>query len=121
MKRLTILPLLSACLAGCITSPPVITDKAPCSGLIPSQLKDAVPGASLPQLPEKPDADRNTEAYTAWVEQITDRWRVFGIAQTAAKRQEFEEKQAIIEGQERCEKRDAEAIKRAEPKFLGLI
>lgn len=80
-----------------------------------------MPGAKLPDLLPAPNAERNTEAYTLYVEYLADRWRVFGVAQTAAKDQEFEEKEVIIETHERCEEEDARAIKRAAPRFLGVF
>ena len=113
--------LLPAMLAGCITPPSVITDKAPCSGLIPDQLADAVPNAQLGPVPDGADAGRNTEEFTQFLEGMVDRWRLFGVGQTAAKRQEFEEKAVIIEGQQRCEQRDRDAIEAAQPKVLGLF
>ena len=113
--------LLPLFLAGCITPPSVITDKAPCSGLIPDQLTDAVPNAQLGPVPDGGNADRNTEEFTRFLEGMVDRWRLFGIGQTAAKRQEFEEKTVIVEGQQRCEQRDRDAIEAARPKVLGLF
>ena len=55
------------------------------------------------------------------MERNADRWRLFSIGQTAAKRQEFEEKTIIIEGQVRCEDLDREAIERSRPRVLGIF
>lgn len=112
---------LAGCLSGCITPPSVITDKARCSARVPDQLKDPVPNATLAPEPEGADAPRGTEAYTVYVERNADRWRLFSIGQTAAKRQEFEEKTIILEGQVRCEDLDLEAIERSRPRLLGLF
>lgn len=123
MKKfgLAVVLVLAGCTSGCITPPSVITDKAPCSVLIPDQIADAVPNAQLGPVPDGGDADRNTEEFTRFLEEMVDRWRLFGVGQTAAKRQEFEEKTVIIEGQVRCEERDREAIEAARPKMLGLF
>lgn len=112
---------LAGCLSGCITPPPVVTDKAPCSARVPEQLKGPVPNAQLAPEPEGADEPRGTEAYIAYVERNADRWRLFSIGQTAAKRQEFEEKTIIIEGQVRCEDLDREAIERSRPRVLGIF
>ena len=48
-------------------------------------------------------------------------WIGFGGAQTAAKRTEFERAQAARQIIKRCEERDREAVKKARPKFLGIL
>lgn len=108
-------------LSGCITTGPINVDKAPCSTLIPSSLRDDVEGADIGAVPAKPDAERNTEPYTKWLEDLGNMWRGFGVAQTGQLKKVNEEKKAVIEGQQLCEKRDAEAVRRAKPKILGVF
>lgn len=48
-------------------------------------------------------------------------WINFGVAQTGAKRTEYERAQAARDIIRRCEERDAEAIKESKPKFLGIF
>lgn len=119
MKAL--LPLAAVLLGGCVSTGPVITDKAPCSTLIASSLRDDVPGARLAPTPPKPAEPRNTEAYTGWLEDMLTVWQGFALGQTAALKQANEEKSVVIETQEDCEARDAAAIERARPKFLGVF
>jgi hypothetical protein len=82
----------------------VTTQSAGCSSLLPADWKQGVTGADLP--------DGNT---------VGD-WIAFGDAQTGKLDQANERTKASIGIVERCEARDAAAVKRAtRRRFLGIF
>lgn len=101
------LPLLAVCatlaLPACVGAPPIVATPSACSTLLPDDWKQGVAGAPLPE--------GNT---------VGD-WVVFGDAQTAQLDKANERYRAGVGIIERCEKRDAAAVKRARPKFLGIF
>lgn len=100
------IPLLAmlAC-AACVGAPPIVTaQSASCSSLLPAEWKQGVAGAPLP------DGDT-----------IGD-WIAFGDAQTGKLDQANGRTKDAIGIVERCEARDAAAVKRAtKRKILGLF
>lgn len=100
-----LLPLLCATLAlpACVGAPVIATTPAACSSLIPASWRLGVEGAELP--------GGNT---------VGD-WIAFADAQTGrldVANGRTADTLAIIE---RCEARDAAAVKRSRAKFLGLF
>lgn len=105
MRKLHFLQIaLALVLSACASAPIVTAESSSCAALLPQEWKQGVAGAPLP--------DGNT---------VAD-WEVFADAQTG--------KLDIANGRtkdaigiiERCEQRDAAAIKRAtRRKFLGLF
>ncbi len=92
---------LGACAAGQLT---VTTQNASCASLLPSAWKQGVAGADLPE--------GNT---------VGD-WIAFGDAQTGKLDQANERTVSAIGIVERCEQRDATAVKRAtRRRFLGIF
>jgi hypothetical protein len=82
---------------ACVAGQPIVT-------LLPAEWKEGVAGADLP--------DGNT---------VGD-WVAFGDAQTGKLDQANDRTKASIGIVERCEARDAEAVKRAtRKKFLGIL
>lgn len=98
----TILAASILSLAGCAA--PIVT-AAPnsCSSLLPTEWRQGVAGAPLPQ--------GNT---------VGD-WIVFGDAQTGRLDQANERTTSAIGIVSRCEARDAQAVKRANRGFLGRL
>lgn len=99
-----LLPLLAmlAC-AACAGGPPIVASASACSSLIPGSWREPVPGAPLP----KGD--------------VVGDWIAFGDAQTGQLDKANGRTADTIGIIERCERRDAAAIKRARPKFLGIF
>jgi hypothetical protein len=92
-----------ACVA-CAGGPPIVTtNAASCSSLLPGDWKLGVAGADLP--------DGNT---------VGD-WVAFGDAQTGKLDQANGRTKDAIEIVERCEKRDAEAVRKATRGFFGRL
>jgi len=82
----------------------VIPSSAGCAGLLPAEWKQGVAGAELPGGDSVGD------------------WVAFGDAQTGKLDQANERTKASIGIVERCEARDAAAVKRAtKRKFLGIL
>ena len=102
MKRLALVPLLL--LSACAGTPVVTTVPSSCSSLLPEEWKQGVAGAPLP------DGDT-----------VGD-WIAFGDAQTGKLDQANDRTKASIGIIQRCEARDAAAIKRAtKRRFLGIF
>jgi hypothetical protein len=96
----SMLPVLGACAAG----PPIVTTHAAaCSTLLPPDWKNGVAGAPLP------DGDT-----------VGD-WIVFADAQTGKLDQANDRTKSAIGIVERCEKRDADAVRRGTRGFFGRI
>lgn len=74
-----------------------------CSSLLPSEWREGVPGADLPQ------------------GSTVGEWIAFADAQTGQLDKANDRTKAAIGIVERCEERDREAVKRARPKFLGVF
>jgi hypothetical protein len=94
----------TALLLGACMGPPVVTaSSASCSSLLPQEWKQGVPGAPLP--------DGQT---------VAD-WIAFGDAQTGKLDQANGRTKDAMEIIERCEARDAQAIKHATRGFFGRL
>ena len=90
-------------LTGCAGGVRIIATPGACSALLPDNWREAVPGASLPAGDTVGD------------------WIAFGDAQTGQLDKANGRTADAIGIVERCEARDAKAIERARPKFLGLL
>lgn len=100
-KALTLIaPLL---LAGCISGGPIVAATSSCASLVPDAWAVGVEGAALPEGNQVGD-------WIAFADQQTGRLDVANgrLADTLG-----------IIG--RCEARDASAVKRSRPRFLGLF
>ena len=104
--RLLLSTLLVLAAPACAGGPPIVTaQSAACSSLLPPEWKQGVEGADLP-----------TEDAT-----VGD-WIVFGDQQTGRLDIANDRTKSAIGIVERCEARDAEAIRRAtRRRFLGLF
>ena len=81
--------------AGCVGAPPIVAASSACSSLLPSEWREPVPGAPLPDGATVGD------------------WIAFGDAQTAQLDKANDRTSAAIGIVERCEARDREAVKKA--------
>src|SRR5688500_16662377 len=108
-KALLIASTLVLALPGCALfaggRPTVTTQGAGCSSLIPDNWKQGVAGADLPP-----------------VEGVIADWIAFADAQTGKLDQANDRTVSTIGIVERCETRDAEAVRRAtRRRFLGIF
>jgi hypothetical protein len=95
--------LVALLLAGCASTPIVTATPSSCAALLPAEWKEGVAGAPLP--------DGNT---------VAD-WEVFADAQTGKLDQANGRTKDAIGIVERCEARDAAAVKRASRGFFGRL
>lgn len=102
IRSTLLLVTLAAALSAC-AAPIVTTHSASCSSLLPPEWKQGVAGAPLPE--------GNT---------VSD-WIVFGDAQTGKLDQANGRTKDAIGIVERCESRDAAAVKKATRGFFGRI
>jgi hypothetical protein len=103
LPRLAIVGAASVALTACVSAGPIVAAPSSCSTLIPASWREGVEGAPLP------DGDT-----------VGD-WIAFSDAQTGrldVANGRTADSLAIIE---RCEARDARAVDRSRPKFLGLF
>lgn len=103
--QLRLLPLLFATLvcAGCAGAPPIVATPAACSSLIPDSWRKGVPGAPLPE------------------GDIVGDWIAFADAEAAQLDKANGRTLDAIGIFERCEARDAAAVKRSRPRILGIF
>lgn len=104
---------------GCIGTPPIIVDKAPCSSLIPDSYRKPVGHAPDPR--EVRPADATPAGQIAYLTELGKAWMEYGIAESAQVEKADGRTADVIDLQERCEKRDAAAVKASRPKFLGIF
>lgn len=102
MTRLTPLFAMLAC-AGCVAGPRLSTTPAACASLLPKEWADGVSSAPIPQGDTVGD------------------WIAFADAQTGRLDMANGRTADAIGIVTRCEARDAEALKRARPRILGLF
>ena len=101
--RLSILPLTLLALPACVGVPPIVASQSACSSLLPSEWREGVPGADLPQGATVGDWIAYADAQTGQLDKANDRTR------------------AAIGIVERCEERDRAAVKKARRKVLGVF
>jgi len=119
---------------GCATSPPIIANAARCSELVPDRWREGVQGAPAPDLPVAALVDplagelEKLKAENAYLDALGRGWMRFGVAQTerlAASNGRFQDALGEAAGGGgivgRCEDRQARAIDKARPKFLGVF
>lgn len=101
---LTLAPVMLV-LPACVAGPPIVTTQgAGCASLIPVDWKQGIPGADLPEGSTVGD------------------WIAFADAQTGRLDQANDRAISAIGIVERCEARDAEAVRRAvRRRFLGIF
>lgn len=101
--RLSILLCVTLGCAACVGAPPIVASASACSSLLPSEWREGVPGADLPEGSTVGDWIAYADAQTGQLDKSNDRY-------TAAV--------GIIE---RCEARDIEAVRKARRRFLGIF
>lgn len=98
---LTLLPLLAA--TACVGAPPIVAAHTACSALLPGEWREGVAGAPLPAGDTVGD------------------WISFADAQTGRLDQANARTKDAIGIVERCEARDAAAVKREKRGFFGRL
>ena len=96
---LLMLPLAAAC----VGTPPIVATPGACSTLLPSEWRAGVPGAELPQGSTAGD------------------WIAFADAQTGQLDKANDRTAAAIGIVERCEARDAAAVRKSRRRVFGLF
>lgn len=105
----TAMLLLSAPLAGCGHTV-IQAGASPCSALLPSEWLDGVPPAALPDSAKLADGHDDARPWQkGFIEQT---------GQLEAANGRYADAVGIVA---RCEARDAAALKRAQPRVLGLF
>lgn len=105
--------------AGCVSSPPIIADKAPCSTLVPQEWRNGVTGAPGPAEIVLPPVS-HPDAIQAYAD-LAREWMKFGVGQTGQLQKANGRTADAIGIIERCEERDRAAVDRARPKLLGIF
>lgn len=95
--------ILTLCLTGCAGSPIIVAAPSDCVSLLPAEWLKGVPGAPLPNGDTVGDWVAFGDAQTAQLDKANDRY-VSGVG--------------IVK---RCGERDAAAVKKARPRFLGVF
>jgi hypothetical protein len=103
MNKLAILAASALSLSACAGTPIVTATPSSCAALLPSEWKDGIAGAPLPA-----------------GDTVAD-WEVFADAQTGKLDQANGRTKDAIGIVERCEARDAAAIKKATRGFFGRL
>lgn len=103
LMRLLTLICIGSALSGCVSAPPILSIPTACSTLLPTEWREGVQGADLPQGSTVGD------------------WIVFADAQTGQLDKANERTRAAIGIVERCEQRDREAVRKSRRKFLGVF
>lgn len=96
--------------AACVSSPPIIASRTACSTLVPDSWRV---GVGVPKL--APVAADATD-----LERLKP-WQQFGIEATSRILTADSRTKDAIGIIERCEARDAEALRKARPSFLGIF
>lgn len=99
--KLIVLPALFA-LTACAGSPPIIASASSCASLLPQSWREPIPGAPLPS-----------------GETVGD-WIAFADAQTGQLDKANDRTLSAIGIVERCERRDAEAVKAASRRWWQI-
>ena len=99
-QALILAPLL---LAGCVSSPAIISAPSACSSLLPEEWLAGVPSAPLPDGQTVGGWITFADAQSGQLDKANDRYRS-GVGIVA-----------------RCERRDRESVKKSRPRFLGLF
>ena len=99
----SILLLAILALPACVSAPPIVSTPSACAQLLPDEWRKPVAGAPLPAGDTVGD------------------WIAFGDSQTAQLDKANDHTLSAIGIVERCEARDAAAVKRSKPKFLGIF
>lgn len=87
-------------LTGCVSSPPILSTPTACSTLLPTEWREGVQGADLPQGSTVGD------------------WIVFADAQTGQLDKANERYNAAVGIIERCEQRDRDAVRKSKRRFF---
>ena len=101
--RLSILLPVTLALPACAGAPPIIATPSACAALLPDDWRAPVPGAELPAGDTVGD------------------WIAFADAQTGQLGKANDRTLAAIGIVERCEARDAAAVKPARRRILGIF
>jgi hypothetical protein len=102
MRWSILLPMVLG-LTACAGAPPIVAPSSACSALLPEAWRNPVPGAPLPG-----SSASGGDTVGDWIQ--------FGDAQTAQLDKANDRTVTAIGIVERCEARDAEAVKRAKRK-----
>lgn len=109
-----------------MTSGAIVAAPSACADLLPADWKNGVEHTSPPEpAAPKPQGDQATvpfwRAMTDWTLVELKKWTGFGVSEAAKLDQANGRTADAIGIVERCEARDAKAVKRSRPKVLGIF
>ena len=110
---------LMLAVTACAGSPVIVASPSACADLIPADWEKGVGQAEIPA-PAPPKAATVGEQLAQAVDELKA-WVGFGVEQGARIDQADGRTRDAIGIVRRCEARDATAVKRARPKFLGVF
>ncbi len=122
-STMRLIPLASTLLAvtACASSPVIVADPSACADLVPADWAKGVPGAAPPaSLPPVPAAATAAEQLAQAMIGLKS-WTAFGVDQSNRLDQANGRTADAIGIIARCEARDAAAVRKARPKFLGMF
>jgi hypothetical protein len=106
--RLTGLLLTLLAVTGCVGSPVIVSANTPCTDLVPAEWRKGVEHAPPPAQAADPLAQLKA-------------WIGFGTAEAAQLEKANGRTIDALGIVERCQARDAAAVKRSKPRFLGVF
>jgi hypothetical protein len=104
---------------GCAGNPVIVASSASCPSLVPSEWESGVEGAPVPAAAGPKPATFEGQLAQAIFE--LKAWVGFGVDESSRREQangRYRDAMGIIR---RCTERDAAAVKKARPKFLGFF
>jgi len=117
--RLMFLASLTLAAAACAGNPVVVASASSCSTLVPSEWEKGIEGVPVPAA-AGPKPGTIQEQLVQALDQLKV-WVSFGVDESSRREMANARTRDVIGLQRRCEARDAAAIKKARPRFLGLL
>jgi hypothetical protein len=117
--KLTLGASLMLAVAGCVGSPVIVATPSACSTLLPAEWEQGVGHAASPDAaPAKPT---DQPGLLAWTLNELKKWTGFAVEEAAHVDQADGRTKDAIGIVERCEARDAAAVKKSTRGFFGRI
>lgn len=117
LPMLALLPMLAV--AGCAGSTVIQATPSACAALLPESWKAGVDHTDIPDAAPPKPADQ--PGIVNWTLAELKKWTGFGVSEANKLDQANGRTADAIGIVSRCEARDAEAVKKAKPKLLGIF
>jgi hypothetical protein len=118
--RLTLLAPIALAVTACVQSPPIFAEIPDCSSLVPQGWRDGVGHAAKPAVAAAPRDDSLAEQLRHATDSLKA-WIGFGAAEAGQVEKADDRLTSALGIIERCEARDAAAIRRSKPKRFGIF